>query len=145
VPVGLNFLFRVGRKLLAEPLEDSGLLPGKYYRSQALEALQENDFPACLRYLRMAEAHRKAQARMVAQLLILRCRMLQEEHEGQITNLEARLRLEMEPGKFRRYQEILQEEHKALDLLGRYIREAQGLIKKPENLTGQAQGEIRSA
>ena len=94
MPVGLNFLFRVGRKLLAEPLEDSGLLPGKYYRSQALAALQENDFPECLRYLKMAETHRKAQARMVAQLLILRCRMLLDDHKVRVRSLEERLRME---------------------------------------------------
>jgi hypothetical protein len=145
MPVGINLLFRVGRKLMVEPLEDSGLLPGKYYRSQALEALKENDFPESLRYLRMAETHRKAQARMVAQLLILRCRMLQEEHDGRIRSLEARLSLEMEPDKLNRYQQILHEEHKAVQLLGRYIREAQDLVKKPENPFSPTQREIRPA
>jgi hypothetical protein len=143
MPIGVNLLFRVGRKLLAEPLEDSGLLPGKYYRSQALEALEENDFPECLRYLKMAETHRKAQARMVAQLLILRCRMLQEDHAGRVQSLEARLKLEMEPEKLQRYQQILTEEHKALQILGRYIREAQDLVKKPENSSSPDVREIR--
>ena len=145
MPLGVNFLFRVGRKLLAEPLEDSGLLPGKYYRSQALAALEENDFPECLRYLKMAQTHRKAQARMVAQLLILRCRMLQEDHKLRVQGLEERLRLETDPEKVRRYQQILTEEHKALHLLRGYVREAQNLIKKPENPTFPAHREISPA
>ena len=129
MPVGLNFLFRVVRKVLAEPLEDSGLLPGKYYRSQALAALTENDFPECLRYLKMAETHRKTQARMVAQLLILRCRMLREDHLGRVQGLTDRLRLASAADKQRRYEEILIEERKAVQLLERYIREAQDLVK----------------
>jgi DNA-binding SARP family transcriptional activator len=143
--LGINLLFRVGRKLLAEPLEDSGLLPGKYYRSQALGALEENDFPECLRYLKMAEAHRKAQARMVGQLLILRCRMLREDHQHRVQSLEERLRLEPDPETVRRYEQILTEEHKALQLLGRYVREAQDLVQKPENPTFPAHREIRPA
>jgi hypothetical protein len=126
-------LFRVGRKILAEPLEDSGLLPGKYYRSQALAALEDNDFPECLRYLKMAQTHRKAQARMVAQLLILRCRMLLEDHNGRLRVLADRLRLETESDKLSRYQEIYAEEQKAVRLLERYIREAQALVNKPKN------------
>jgi hypothetical protein len=126
-------LFRVGRKILADPLEDSGLLPGKYYRSQALAALEDNDFPECLRYLKMAQTHRKAQARMVAQLLILRCRMLLEDHNGRLRVITDRLRLEMESHKLSRYQEIFAEEQKAVRLLERYIREAQALVNKPKN------------
>ncbi len=143
--LGVNLLFRVGRKLLAEPLEDSGLLPGKYYRSQALGALEENDFPECLRYLKMAEAHRKAQARMVGQLLILRCRMLQEDHQHRVQSLEEMLPLETDPETVRRYQQILTEEHKALQLLGRYVREAQDLVKKPGNPSFPSHREIRPA
>ena len=136
--LGVNMLFRVGRKLLAEPLEDSGLLPGKYYRSQALEALQENDFPECLRYLTMAETHRKSQARMVAQLLILRCRMLLQDHEARLRILADRQRLETETDKLNRYRELVVEEQKAVRLLERYIREAQDLVKKPEDATPAA-------
>jgi hypothetical protein len=130
MPVGLNFLFRVGRKVLAEPLEDSGLLPGKYYRSQALDALTENDFPECLRYLKMAETHRKTQARMVAQLLILRCRMLLADHKSRIKDLTDRLGLTTDADKVRRYEDILTEERKAVQLLEGYIREAHNLVKK---------------
>jgi hypothetical protein len=143
--LGLNFLFRVGRKVLAEPLEDTGLLPGKYYRSQALAALTENDFPECLRYLQMAETHRKAQARLVAQLLILRCRMLLADHTGQAQGLTDRLNLEAAADKRQRYKEILTEELRAIQLLERYIREAQDLVKKPHNPNPSAPRALRPA
>lgn len=129
--LGINLLFRVGRKLLAEPLEDTGLLPDRYYRSQALGALEENDFPACLRYLKMAETHRKPQARMVAQLLILRCRLLQQEHQARLGALEQRLAHPVEPEKRGRYEDIAAAERHALSLLARYIQEAQNLVDYP--------------
>ncbi len=125
MPVGLNLLFRVGRKMLAEPLEDSGILPGKYYRSQALAALEEQDFPECLRYLRLAAPHRKAKARMIAQILILRCRLLREAHQRQLAKLAALPRREGEGAKEQRYAEIRSAAEKAIHLLESYIREAQ--------------------
>jgi len=125
MPVGLNFLFRLGRRLLAEPLEDSGFLPGKYYRSQALAALEEQDFAACLRYLRLAEPHRKAKTRMIAQVLILRCRLLREKHQRQRQTIQELCRRESDGAKKARYTEILQAEEKAIQFLDSYIREAQ--------------------
>ena len=125
MPVGLNLLFRVGRRLLAEPLEDSGLLPGKYYRSQALAALEEQDFPGCLRYLRLAAPHRRAKTRMIAQVLILRCRLLREKHQRQQQTIQELCRLERDSVKKARYTEILQAEEKAIQFLDSYIREAQ--------------------
>jgi hypothetical protein len=145
MPLGVNLLFRLGRKLLAAPLEDSGLLPGKYYRSQALEALEENDFPECLRYLKMAEVHRKTQARMVAQLLILRCRLLLEEHKKRAHRLEENLRLGNDPAKAHCYRQVLREECKAQQFLNRYIREAQLLVKTPEKPIAPSHGETRPA
>ncbi len=145
MPPGVNFLFRLGRKLLAEPVEDTGWLPGKYYRLQALRSLEDNDFPECLRYLRMAFPHRKAQARMVAQLLVLRCRMLQADHERQLQSLKAMQRLEGESVIGQRYGQIISEEHKALNLLGRYIQEAQELMKKPDPPPLPSDGEINTA
>lgn len=127
MPVGLNLLFRVGRKMLAEPLEDSGLLPGKYYRSQALAALEDQDFPECLRYLRLAEPHRKAKTRMIAQVLILRCRLLRDEHQRQLIKLAELHRQEGDATKRRRYEEIQQAATQAIHLLNSYIREAQEL------------------
>ncbi len=127
MPVGLNLLFRVGRKMLAEPLEDSGLLPGKYYRSQALAALEEQDFPECLRYLRLAEPQRKAKTRMIAQVLILRCRLLREEHQSRLDTIATLAQQEPDAAKRQRYEEIARAEEKAILLLDSYIREARGL------------------
>ena len=124
MPVGLNLLFRLGRRLLAAPLEDSGLLPGKYYRSQALAALEEQDFPGCLRYLRLAAPRRRAQTRMIAQVLILRCRLLREKHWRQQQTLQELCRRESDAAKQARYTEILQAEEKAIQFLDSYIQEA---------------------
>ncbi len=127
MPVGLNFLFRIGRRLLAAPLENSGLLPGKYYRSQALSALDEHDFPACLHYLRLADPQRQAKTRMIAQVLILRCRLLREERQRQLAKVEALCHEASDPDKKQRYLDILLEEKKAIHYLESYIREAQEL------------------
>ncbi len=127
MPVGLNFLFRVGRRILAEPLEDSGLLPGKYYCSQALAALEEEDFPGCLRYLRLAEPQRKAKTRMIAQVLILRCRLLREEHQRRLATVKELWQQEGEADRRQRYEEIAKAAEKAIHLLESYIREAQEL------------------
>ena len=143
--LGVNFLFRVGRKLLAEPLEDSGLLPGKYYRSQALEALEENDFPECLRYLKMAETHRKAQARMVAQLLIFRCRMLREDHELRLRGLEERLRLETGTRKASPLSAGIVRGAQSLPPPEKVYPGSPGSEKKTENPTFPAQREISLA
>lgn len=125
--VGLNLLFRLGRQMLAAPLEDSGLLPGKYYRSQALAALEEADFSECLRYLRLAEPHRKPKTRMIAQLLILRCRLLRDQHQRQRAKVMELWQREADAAKKQRYEEVLQAEAKAIHLLESYIREAQEL------------------
>ncbi|AEB08511.1 hypothetical protein [Desulfobacca acetoxidans] len=126
--LGINLLFRMGRKLVAAPLEDSGLLPNRYYYSQALDALEGNDFPECLRYLRLAGADQRRKARLVSQLLILRCRMLQEQHKLHVQTLQEMLRINCGDGLDRRYQEILTEEQKAIGLLEGYVRDAQGLF-----------------
>ncbi|MGQ9921717.1 MAG: hypothetical protein ACUVRZ_10375 [Desulfobacca sp.] len=128
MPVGLNLLFRLGRRLLAAPLEDSGLLPGKYYRSQALAALEEQDFAACLRYLRLAAPHRQAKTRMIAQVLILRCRLLQEKHRQQRQAIQELCRRESDGAKKARYVEVLREEEKAIQFLDRYIKTAQEVV-----------------
>lgn len=127
MPVGLNFLFRVGRRLLAEPLENSGILPGKYYRSQALAALHEHDFPGCLRYLRLADPQHKFKTRMIAQVLILRCRLLREKHQRQLAKVEALCQEASDPDKQQRYLDILLAERQAIHYLESYIREAQEL------------------
>jgi len=123
MPIGLNLLFRLGRRLLAAPLEDTGWLPDTYYSSQALAALEEDDFTAALRYLKLSHNYAPA-ARLVSQLLILRCRLLTQQHRGQRQAMAAATAGESNPGRVRRYEEILAQEDRALTLLQGYAAEA---------------------
>jgi hypothetical protein len=75
--LGLGLLVRAGRSLLAGPVADAGWLPGSYYRHLVLEALEENDFPGALHYLQWTDDP------LLAQLLILRLRLLAREHQEQ--------------------------------------------------------------
>ena len=72
--LGLNLLVRLGRRVLAGPVAGSGLLPASYYRHLALAAMEAEDFPGALDYLRWAEDP------LLAQLLVLRLRLLADRH-----------------------------------------------------------------
>lgn len=120
--LGLNLLFRLGRRFLAAPAEETGLLPRRYYASQALAALAADDFPACLRYLTLQGPDADP---VFVQLLILRCRLLRERHRQQrqaVQELAAQ-----EAVAPLRYQEILTATDQAITLLDRYLLEADQL------------------
>ena len=73
--LGAEFLLvRLGRRVLAGPVAGSGLLPASYYRHLALAAMEGEDFPGALDYLRWAEDP------LLAQLLVLRLRLLADRH-----------------------------------------------------------------
>lgn len=126
--LGINLLFRVGRWLLAAPLEDSGLMPPSYYRSRALAALDGDDFRESLRYLKLAGPPDREPARLIGQLIILRCRLLQEQHQRQCQAIADLGRQTSPPSPPNRYQEILTAEHQALALLDRYEQEARAYL-----------------
>lgn len=126
--LGVNLLFRLGRWLLAAPLADAGLLPESYYRSQALAALEADDFPESLRYLKLANHPDRESIRMIGQLIILRCRLLREQHQRRGQAVAQLLRQgTLSPPD--RYQELLAEEQKAVALLGRYEQEARAYLR----------------
>jgi hypothetical protein len=122
--IGLNLLFRLGRKFLAAPLEDSGLMPASYYRSQALSALESDDFAESLRYLKLADGDDPRQLCLVIQLLVLRLRLLQEQHQYQCRAIQELLQKETQPDRTSRYQEVLSQEEVAVRLLSRHEQEA---------------------
>ena len=74
--LGLNLLVRLGRRVLAGPMP-AGLLPASYYRHLALGALEAEDFPGALDYLKWA------QDPLLAQILVLRLRLLAARHARQ--------------------------------------------------------------
>ena len=72
--LGLSLLVRLGRRTLAGPLAGSGVLPASWYRHLALAAMEEEDYPGALDYLRWAEDP------LLPQLLVLRLRLLADRH-----------------------------------------------------------------
>jgi len=80
--LGVNLLVRLGRTLLSGPLTESGVLPASYYRHLALAAMEEENYPEALGYLKWA------QDRVLIQALILRLRLLMARHDQRRRGLE---------------------------------------------------------
>ena len=75
--LGLGLLVRLGRQVLAGPVADSGVLPAGYYRHLTLAALEAEDFPGALRYLKWAADP------LLAQIMVFRLRLLSARHRRQ--------------------------------------------------------------
>lgn len=134
--LGLNLLVRLGRKVLAGPVAEAGLLPTSYYRHLTLAALEEDDFPGALNYLKWAADP------LLAQILVLRLRLLAAKHDRQRQAIQGLLEgargIGFEPEPFtgqrpvplKKYQDLLQAEDQALGLLGEYEGKALALLKR---------------
>jgi hypothetical protein len=112
--LGLGLLVRAGRSFLAGPVADAGWLPAKYYRHLVLEALEGDDFPGALNYLQWTDDP------LLAQLLILRLRLLAKEHQEQCESLQGLLANGMAPERRQKCQALLGEQERALELLQEY-------------------------
>ena len=121
--LGVGLLVRLGRSLLAGPVADSGLLPAGYYRHLALGALEEEDFPRALTYLRWA------QDRVLTQVLILRLRLLTARHRKERRALLELLAKEPLPETQEKIVALLSQEDRALALLGKYEEEALEVLR----------------
>ena len=110
--LGVNLLVRAGRSLLAGPVADLGWLPGSYYRHLVLEALEEDDFPGALNYLQWTDDP------LLAQLLILRLRLLAREHQRQQQTLENLLNNGLPEERRVKCRALLKTQERALELLG---------------------------
>jgi hypothetical protein len=122
--LGVNLLVRAGRSLLAGPVADAGWLPGSYYRHLVLEALEEDDFPGALNYLRWTDDP------LLAQLLILRLRLLAREHQQQRQTLQDLLANGLPAERRENCLALLKEHEQALELLGEYEGRAAALAGK---------------
>lgn len=120
---GIGILVALGRRLVAATLADTGLLPAGYYRHLALAALEEEDFLQALRWLPFA------QDPVLTQLLILRLRLLSRKHEEQRRGLMELL--DQNPPENLRVcgQALLDQETRALELLGKYEGQALGILR----------------
>jgi hypothetical protein len=136
--LGLNLLIRLGRSVLKGPVTDAGLLPAKVYRNLVLGAMEEEDFPGALNYLKWAVDP------LLGQILVLRLRLLAAKHNRQRQVILDRLEADTgtEPGQVRgtgwkpalpeQYQELLQAEDRALRLLAEYEAQAVVLLKQSQ-------------
>lgn len=121
----MGLLVRLGRQVLAGPVAASGVLPAGYYRHLALEALEEEDFPGALRYLKWAEDP------LLAQIVVFRLRLLSARHRRQSEAVQDRLDSETSAARREHYQTVLSEETRALELLHDYEARAMAHLGGP--------------
>ena len=119
--LGLGLLVRLGRQVLAGPVADSGVLPAGYYRHLALAALEAEDFPGALRYLKWAADP------LLAQIMVFRLRLLSARHRRQSEAIRDLSASESSPARREHYKTLLSEEARALELLAGYEARALGL------------------
>jgi hypothetical protein len=118
--LGLGLLVRLGRTVLAGPVADSGVLPAGYYRHLVLAALEEEDFPGALHHLKWA------QDPLLAQIIVLRLRLLSARHRRQLAAVQDCLASELTAARREQYETLLGEEARALELLRGYETRALG-------------------
>ncbi len=133
--LGLNLLVRLGRQVLAGPLAEAGLLPASYYRHLVLSAMEAEDFPGALNYLKWAADP------LLAQLLVLRLRLLAARHAKQRQAILELLEADSsagfqpvsdtgwKPALPEKYQDLLQAEDRASGLLREYEGPGPGYVE----------------
>jgi hypothetical protein len=127
---------RLGRQVLAGPFVEAGLLPASYYRHLVLEAMEAEDFPGALSYLKWAADP------VLAQLLVLRLRLLAVRHAKQRQAILELLKTDSsagfqpvsetgwEPALPEKYQDLLHAEDRALKLLKEYEARALAMLNR---------------
>ena len=128
---GIGILVALGRRLVAATLADTGLLPAGYYRHLALAALEEEDFPQALQWLPFAHDP------VLTQLLVLRLRLLAKKHEEQRRALLELLDQNPPENLRERCQALLNQENRALELLGQYERGALEILGEVRGSSSQ--------
>jgi hypothetical protein len=123
--LGLGLLVRLGRQVLAGPVADSGMLPAGYYRHLALEALEAQDFPGALRYLKWAADP------LLAQIMVFRLRLLSARHRRQSSAIRDLSASESSAERREHYKTLLMEEARALELLHDYEARAMEYLGGP--------------
>jgi len=135
--IGLGTLFRMLKKLLGKPLENTGALPTRYYLHEVLKSLDHDNIGEAVRLLRMSKGAviDKSRWEVVRQQIIFRCRVLRERHRKHINFLEEKIKEHKKHGKLpwrwfhKRPTEKLVQYEKTLDL----ERQAQDLLEQCES------------
>jgi hypothetical protein len=123
--LGVGLLVRLGRQVLAGPVADAGVLPAGYYRHLVLAALEEEDFPGALRYLKWAGDP------LLAQIIVLRLRLLSARHRRQSEAVHDLLASESSAARRVQYDTLLAAESRALGLLLEYEIRALAYLRSP--------------
>jgi hypothetical protein len=91
--IGLGTLFRMLRRVLGKPLEDTGALPTRYYLHEVLRSLDHDNIGEAVQLLRMSKGALvdKWRWEMVRQQVIFRCRVLKDGHSKRIRLIEKRI------------------------------------------------------
>jgi hypothetical protein len=126
--LGIGLLMRLGRQVLAGPVADSGVLPAGYYRHLVLAALEEEDFPGALRHLKWAGDP------LLAQIIVLRLRLLSARHRRQQETVQDLLASESSAARREPYKTLLAEEARALELLTDYETRALAHLGSPQQV-----------
>jgi hypothetical protein len=141
--LGLGTLFRVAKKLFGKPLEDTGLLPTRYYVREILEALDHDNIGEAVRLLKKAKGALIDRSRLdlTRQQIIFRCRVLRGRHAKRITYLEGIIKAHQKNGKIPwrwlhkdpaerigYYKKTLDLEQQARHLLEQYERELKDIL-----------------
>jgi hypothetical protein len=144
--LGLGTLFRVGKRLLGKPLENTGALPTRYYMREILEALDHDNIGEAVRLLRKAKGALIDRPRLdlVRQQIIFRCRVLRQGHGKRISYLEGHIKAYEKNRTFPRrwfrtdsieklahYEKTLDLEKQAQHLLEQYETELKDVLLRP--------------
>jgi hypothetical protein len=133
--IGLGTVFRVLKRVLGKPLEETGALPTRYYVHEILRSLDHDNIGEAVQLLRMSKGALvdKSRWEMVRQQVIFRCRVLRDRHSKRIRLLEKMIGRPKKHGKFSwqwfqkkpveklaQYEEALALEKSAQALLEKY-------------------------
>ena len=142
--IGLGTLFRMLKKLLGKPLENTGALPTRYYLHEVLKSLDHDNIGEAVKLLRMSKGAvvDKSRWEVVRQQIIFRCRVLRERHRKRINFLEEKIKEHKKHGTFPwrwfhkspaeklvQYEKTLALERQAQDLLEKCESELKAMVK----------------
>jgi hypothetical protein len=119
---GLGILVGLGRRFLAGPVADSGMLPSGYYRHLALAAMEEEDFTRSLECLQWADDL------LLVQIFVFRLRLLRSRHQEQCQALEQLLDQSTPEETTAKIQSLLRQVGRAVELLENYEAQALKLL-----------------
>ena len=142
--IGFGTLFRMLKRLLGKPLENTGALPTRYYLHEVLNALDHDNIGEAVKLLKMSKGALidKSRWEMVRQQIIFRCRVLRERHRNRIRLLEAKIKAHKKRSPFPwqwfhkrpaekllHYEKTLALEKQAQELLEQYEMELKTMVK----------------